>query len=75
MIEYLKIEITPTMFVDRVSKELKIEVNISGKPPYVRMEICEVDDLNSFFDQIFDRAKQEIRQILKGKPNGQDKAL
>lgn len=65
MIEYLKIEITPTHFTGMEAKELKIRIERSGKEPLFRSQIIEPDELVSFFDQIWDCAKKEVLKALK----------
>lgn len=65
MIEYLKIEISPSRFAHTEDKQLSIQIKSNGRR-YERTEICAADDLTSFFDQIFDCAKTQIKQALKG---------
>lgn len=65
MIEYLKIEIRPTHFSETDLKELVISVNISGKPPFGRIQIIEQDELVSFFEQIWDCAGKELLKAIK----------
>ena len=63
--EYLKVEIIPEKFHNRTMRRLKIRTKISGKELVSTEEICNPDDLVSFFDQIWGRAKKEILKLLK----------
>lgn len=65
MIEYLKIEITPTNFADTRLRELKIIIQDSRTGEFGSTQIIEPDDLMSFFDQIWERAGKEIQKHLK----------
>lgn len=67
MIEYLKVEIVPERIFDVYLAKLHIKVESSRKPEVHFEKICSPDELTSFFDQIFDCAKREVLQILKGK--------
>jgi hypothetical protein len=67
MIEHLKIEITPVNYVETLVKRLKIELQVTGKPKSHFERHCDPDDFVSFFDQIFDCAKNQIRAHLEEK--------
>ena len=65
MIEYLKIEIMPYCFAGTDVRQFRIQVKDSRKPEFQREQICEPDDLISFFDQIWDCAKREVLEAIK----------
>jgi len=65
MIEYLKIEITPTHFAETEMKELRIQIKSYGKDLFEKRQLCEPDELVSFFDQIWECAGREILKVLK----------
>lgn len=65
MIERLMIEIKPTSFAGTQAKELCIKINCTGKQPVYKAQICEPDELMSFYDQIWDCAKRETLKLLK----------
>ena len=64
MIEYLKIEIIPYRFAGTDVRQFRIQVKDSCKPEFQREQICEPDDLVSFFDLIWDCAKQEVLKAI-----------
>lgn len=65
MIESLKVEITPTHVAKTDTKEFRIRLKVYGKDLVEKRQLCEPDELSSFFDQMFDCAKQEILKELK----------
>ncbi len=69
MIQSLKVEITPVLYKDFT--ELRVELNMLSKQggidKYSARKQCPDDELTSFFDKIFDCAKQEILQFIKNK--------
>ncbi len=65
MIEYLQITIKPWAYENNEAKRLEIIIKTSRKPEVSLAEVHRANDLVSFFDQIFDCAKQKLLQELK----------
>ena len=65
MIEYLKIEITPTHFAETELRELKIIIRDSRTGEFGSTQIIKPDELVSFFDQIWESAGKKLLHFLK----------
>ena len=65
MIRRLNIEIKPETLGNTEVKKLHIRIDCVGKPTVEKTQLCEPDELLSFFEQIWDCAKSEILRILK----------
>lgn len=67
----LKIEIYPWQFIEKdfTQRELRVDVEVSNQPTAHYTKIIPENDLVSYFDIIFDEAKEQIKQALKGGQN------
>lgn len=61
-IQRLEIRITPEGWT-REAHEMTVRVIAHGKE-YAMREMCQLGDLDSFFDYLFERAKVEIRKCM-----------
>lgn len=67
MIKYLKVVIKPVHFSGTDMRKLHIRIKDSRYPEHFFERLCELDELVSFFEQIWDCAGKEILNALKAK--------
>lgn len=63
-IEYIEVKITPYTIARDEGKTLEVKVVVNERPYYSR-HYLEMDDFDSLFDRIMDRAKSEINRMVK----------
>lgn len=61
-IEYFEIKIHPDGWT-REARQMTVRVRADGKEFAVR-ELCQLGDLDSYFDYMFERAKQAIKEEM-----------
>lgn len=59
-IEFLQVTIQPWHYVDVEQKLLEVEVRVNGTK-YNFQRTLSPDDLTSFFDQLFDLAREQVK--------------
>jgi hypothetical protein len=64
--EYLEVKIYP-YFSNNRDKEIKIIVGLNGQESIGIIEILPTDHFESYFEQVFDRAKRLIMDEIKKK--------
>lgn len=59
-IEFLQVTIQPWRYADVEQKLLEVEVRVNGTK-YNFQRTLSPDDLTSFFDQLFDLAREQVK--------------